>query len=527
MNAMFQALGYNTYPSPKPSVSVIKVVMPDITGLTLLDGKVNDLYIYFMRPDSLHALTYQEFYEQYRRGTSPIVSSAPKLKIKFVIKSSSSDSRIEPVAAKAGTDCSSHNEADGDRVYDSDDELFLSNSAPAARDVLDKCSIHSDDDDGYSSSEDSTCSSRDDSSNDQDDTLYTKSFRLSGQWVHYELMKRVNTRSLVRIDRVPLKCGEIAYLRMLLLTNPNDANTSIPNRTPTSYSDLRTINGTKYRTFQEAAIAYGICKDPAYVTELVKDICLYTNSPEHRRIHFAILTKEDYPTLHIVNNFDYDDRKKGKIYRSLVEDWILEHKGDTAQSIIKNKFLLELHSYISEDMGYECLKQFGFPTPRGMRSELDMEYAKYDKESQAKLYDTLEEKLPNTVEQQLFLDWFKRVLKDSVENDPDSERDPIFCYIQGSGGTGKSEMLKKLAAYVRSLGLICKMASATGLSASIFDDCSTFHSLFKIGVVEDFDRDYEYELPELNLTKQRIELLKATKVAILDELPFTHKVYLL
>lgn len=180
---------------------------------------------------------------------------------------------------------------------------------------------------------------------------------------------------------------------------------------------------------------------------------------------------------------------------------------------------------MSEDNGFDCLRQYGFPTPREMKTELDMEYAKYDQQPQKHHYDTLEANLPNTVEQQVFMNWFKETLRDSIQSDPNNERDPIYCFIQGSGGTGKSEVLKKVAAYVRSLGLICKMASATGLSASIFDDCSTLHSLFKVGVVEDCDREYDYEPPKLNLTKQRIELLLETKVAILDELAFTHKVY--
>jgi hypothetical protein len=533
MDAMFRILGYKTYPAPSPTVHVINAVMPDITGIALSEGKVNDLYIYFMRPEPLLHLTYQQFYEQYRRRTEPTHTLAPVSvikKVKFVIRNICSDTSKKTISIGSNITLTSSAfsaaEDDMDKIY-SDAHLFDNNDHRGSRscdDVpsdIDYGSGDVDSDGGDDTDKDMSENSIDIS----DDSVYTKPFKLSGKWVHYELKKRTNTTALVRMERVPLKCGELGYLRMLLLTNPNDVNSSIPNRTPVSYDDLRTISGTKYNTFQETCIAYGLCKDPAYVTEQMREMCLYVNSPKQRRLHFAVWTKEDYPTLHIVNNFDYDDRKNGKIYRSLVEDWILEHKGETAQSIIKNKFLLELHSYMSEDSGFECLRQYGFPTPREMKTELDMEYAKYDQQSQKHHYDALESKFTNTVEQQIFMDWFKETLNDSIQNDPDNERDPIYCFIQGSGGTGKSEILKKVAAYVRSLGLICKVASATGLSASIFDDCSTLHSLFKVGVVEDCDREYDYEPPKLNLTKQRIELLLETKVAIMDELAFTHKVY--
>jgi hypothetical protein len=117
----------------------------------------------------------------------------------------------------------------------------------------------------------------------------------------------------------------------------------------------------------------------------------------------------------------------------------------------------------------------------------------------------------------------------------------IFKATDYIGGTGKSLVLSVIAAYVRSLGLICKICSATGLSASIFDDCSTLHryipdnifyltfiitniSLFKIPVVEECDKDYEDDSKlKLRLSKERLELLLATKVIIMDELLFLNR----
>jgi len=89
-------------------------------------------------------------------------------------------------------------------------------------------------------------------------------------------------------------------------------------------------------------------------------------------------------------------------------------------------------------------------------------------------------------------------------------------FNRGSGGTGKSNVLQKVAAFVRSEGEICKITASTGLAASIYDDATTFHHLIKIPVIDECDKELEYTL-ELNLTKERLELLKAVKVIILDE----------
>ena len=92
----------------------------------------------------------------------------------------------------------------------------------------------------------------------------------------------------------------------------------------------------------------------------------------------------------------------------------------------------------------------------------------------------------------------------------------IFMCLTGSGGTGKSNVLQKVAAFVRSEGQICKITASTGLAASIYNDATTFHHLIKIPVIDECDKELEYTL-ELNLTKERLELLKAVKVIILDE----------
>jgi len=58
-------LGYQTYPSPTPSVRIIKIKTENETNKIIQDGHVCDLLIYFHRPSILVNLTYPAFFQKY------------------------------------------------------------------------------------------------------------------------------------------------------------------------------------------------------------------------------------------------------------------------------------------------------------------------------------------------------------------------------------------------------------------------------------------------------------------------------
>jgi hypothetical protein len=203
MDAMYRVLGYKTYPAPAPTVHVINAVMPDITGIALSEGKVNDLYIYFMRPEPLLHLTYQQFYEQYRRGTKPTETLAPIpaiTKVKFVISDICSDTSKKTVSIGSNITLTSSaytaaDEDNMDRIYD-DAHLFDNTDHSGSRSCGDERYVVRDD--GYG--DDMVSYSDDDPDEDMiednvaisDDSIYTKPFKLSGKWVHYVLKKIIS-----------------------------------------------------------------------------------------------------------------------------------------------------------------------------------------------------------------------------------------------------------------------------------------------------------------------------------------------
>ena len=86
-------------------------------------------------------------------------------------------------------------------------------------------------------------------------------------------------------------------------------------------------------------------------------------------------------------------------------------------------------------------------------------------------------------------------------------------FIDGPGGTGKTTVIKKIIAKARAQGKIVKICA----SATLYENATTAHSLFKYPVEDDNDNDSE-EPTLCNLEgTDRLQLLKETSVIIWDE----------
>jgi hypothetical protein len=323
------------------------------------------------------------------------------------------------------------------------------------------------------------------------------------------IQKRRSETTLIMLQGMSIKVGEIGYIRMLLKHRP-----------ATSFKDLKTHEGTVYKTFQESAKAHGLLKDMDFLKQEFQDTFRHVTSPHERRFHFATWLGQDYPVNFIYNEgvpcalLSHDHEHPGYLYKEMVKDWM--SRGYSSKEI-KNKFLSEVDKLLSETGSSN--ETFGLPKAETTTSEVEHELQKYPQDEQRILYNSLEQRRPCNTEQKLFMDTFIQRFH-TIKDNPDSL--PVLMFLTGSGGTGKSDTLKKVAAKVRSEGYICKIASATALAASVYDDATTFHSLAKIPVIEDCDKEQDYKLT-LRLTKERLDLLLAAKVIILDEICFTNK----
>ena len=65
MDAVWRVFRYQTYPSPYPSVTLIKPKLPAEVNIWYNEGKLTDIYVYFKRPYCLRNLKICEFFTLY------------------------------------------------------------------------------------------------------------------------------------------------------------------------------------------------------------------------------------------------------------------------------------------------------------------------------------------------------------------------------------------------------------------------------------------------------------------------------
>ena len=277
--------------------------------------------------------------------------------------------------------------------------------------------------------------------------------------------------------------GEIWYLRLLLL-----------NTTPRSYLEARTVNGTVFETFQQAALELNLVTD---VTDAL--ICfqqsLGMTTPYELRCLFVSLTVAGFPTLPIYHN--------DELRRELMLDWLIDGMNLNQAN---NELLKEIQRRLALDD--KTPEMFGFKSPTGVNTELEREQLQYDPHQELQKFESLQAEYPNNHDQQ-------RVF-DTVIAAAHTGRNRFF-FIDGPGGTGKTTVIKKIITKLRSEGKIVQVCASTTLAATLYENASTAHSLFKYPVEDEDSKDSEQRTCCNLKNTQRLELLQHTHVIVWDE----------
>ena len=113
--------------------------------------------------------------------------------------------------------------------------------------------------------------------------------------------------------------------------------------------------------------------------------------------------------------------------------------------MIINSLGIQLLSYYDDyidfvDIGLNTVV-FGLPKPLNINNELSYEQTKYNRETELRNYNNLEQCYPSNEKQKQFLDQF--ILKFRIIQNSE-DYDTIFMCLTGSGGTGKSNVLQKV-----------------------------------------------------------------------------------
>ena len=95
----------------------------------------------------------------------------------------------------------------------------------------------------------------------------------------YYIYKLKKPRTVVRLNPVPWDCGEMWWLRMIMLHKP----------VISSLSNAKRVNGVDYQTFQDAAAALGLLEN-TNEAELCFVEAVGIETPPQLRVLFVILT---------------------------------------------------------------------------------------------------------------------------------------------------------------------------------------------------------------------------------------------
>ena len=153
-------------------------------------------------------------------------------------------------------------------------------------------------------------------------------------------------------------------------------------------------------------------------------------------------------------------------------------------------------------------EMFGFKSSTGVNTELQRELLQYDPHLELQKFESLQTEYPNNQDQQ-------RVF-DAILEAAHVVRKTFF-FIDGPGGTGKTTIIKKVITKLRSEGKVVQVCASTTLAATLYENATTAHSLFKYPVEDEHSKDSEQRTCCNLKDTQRLELLQNTHVIVWDE----------
>jgi hypothetical protein len=277
----------------------------------------------------------------------------------------------------------------------------------------------------------------------------------NGHCVRNKVCTRQVGCKVSRITMVSPTAGELFYLRCLLMR-----------RAARSYSDLRTVEGTTYDTFHDAAIHFGIFtteNEAHYVmVEAVASFC----TPHALRFLFARMILEGYPALPLWNEF--------KMH--LAQDFVLsthsEERGvDNALKAISDN----VHD------GGRSLTHFGLPEPLFRSPEVVIEQELYAPRTGALLLQARAQFRTMNDEQRTIFTTVVLTATSYSQLGHLCER-PFF--VEGKPGRGKTFVVDAICSQLRGQAFIVLIVGSSALAATLYEGGRTAHNVFQIPVLE-------------------------------------------
>ncbi|XP_035845357.1 uncharacterized protein LOC118491583 [Helianthus annuus] len=306
-------------------------------------------------------------------------------------------------------------------------------------------------------------------------------------------------RAVGRIHYVPLSLGDCYFLRILL----NHV------KGPTSFDDIKTVDGQLYDTFKDACFARVFLDDDKEYIIAMREASTWSTSDFLRTLFVTLLMSNSIsrPGYFWTQNKSllcedilYQQRKITGIPDLVIQE---KERENICLSHIQ-KLLLSYGSTLSnfDDMPNVPNNYISVLKNRLIMKELSYDRAALEKELASYLKCL-------TVEQKNVYETVMNAFAKGIGG---------LYFIYGYGGTGKTFLWKTFAAALRSKGEVVLNVASSGIALLLLDGGRTAHSRFVIPININEDSICSIE-PNSKLGG----LIKETKLIIWDEAPMTHK----
>ncbi|XP_061393216.1 uncharacterized protein LOC133328686 [Musca vetustissima] len=308
-----------------------------------------------------------------------------------------------------------------------------------------------------------------------------------------------STDAMGRIYTVHPQNAECFYLRMLLINV----------RGPTSFENLRTVDGQICATYREACQKLQLLEnDDHWETTLAEASA--TRHPRQLRALFAIILVTCSPSN---PKLLWD-----KFKEDMAENILHQHRADNNDPALEfsdtifNECLILLEDRCMEiknkhhiEVGMVApIRPISDPYERDLLRETDYH------PQELEIY--LGENLPKLqLEQKNIYDY----VMDAIINQTGG-----LHFIDAPGGTGKTFLISLILASVRSQGNIALAIASSGIAATLLDGGRTAHSALKLPLKWQFSEDYTCNIRK---NSSMGKVLQTCKIIVWDECTMAHK----
>ncbi|XP_024892751.1 uncharacterized protein LOC112467995 [Temnothorax curvispinosus] len=292
---------------------------------------------------------------------------------------------------------------------------------------------------------------------------------------------------------------ECYYLRMLLYEI----------RGPTSFLELKTVNGVVCSTFQSACKALGLLEDDKHWDNTLEEAALCDSSFKLRELFTVMLV---FCQLNEPMSLweKYKDSLSEDITRQVESE--LQSSAQQIMDEVYNRCLVMIEDAVLA-LGGQELQQYGLSQPKRLGEVLrNRDYLRetnYDVNILAQVVSNNEGLL---TDEQFAV--YRQVLS-SIE----LSAGQVF-FLDAPGGTGKTFLINLLLAKVRSECGIALAVASSGIAATLLEGGKTAHAAFKLPLNLNY-----VETPLCNISKQSnmAQVLRDCKLIVWDESTMAHK----